>query len=392
MASKCAAAIKTAEDSVQTLRTKLLTSTNQLSNLTKTAVKKTKGVVYQRNGEYYAKWTTIPAKLISEFQALKECPVQVYREMRQAAISNAEKLTHDYAVKLIRRYREALPDDTARQIVKEYLGKRLEELGKLADKDIYTRAILLKFMAAVMSEEDAYTIECYLEANSRSVPMREMANGVLKNRMQNLLRQSTNKPSEQLLPLNPTNRQHQLLHKLAVEEKALPKSMRAPPVKRPFNKAFGNKNGGKQQNSRHKRNNNSFNGSFNNSFQSSANAAGNQKTTNKQFAGAQRPNRNGNGNRNNGNNGGRGQFNNNSNNNNNNASKLSLVQQPASSSAEAVDQLQKSYDYSKIADKLDHFGNTTADVQLMLQHQLVQRSIDIAPNPKKQPKTESLES
>ena len=347
-------------------------------------------MIYSREGRYYSKWTTIPASLISEFQALKECPVQIYREMRQVVVTNPEKLTHDYALKLIRRYKEALPDDTARNIVKEYLTRRLEELRKLADKDIYTRAILLKFMASVMSDPDAYTIESYLEANSRSVPMREMANSVLKHRMQNLLRQSTTKPSEQMLPLNPTNRQHQLLHKLAVEEKGLPQNMRPKQAqKRPFNKAFDNRSNSRR--GQKKRN------GGNQSFQhSSANAAGQfrqQNGGNKQFAGTQRPTVRSNGKQKF--NGGRGHASGNVSQgnssviNNNATSKSFKVQQPASTPAQAVEQLKNSYDYSKIADKLDHFGSTTADVQLMLQHQLVQRSIDIAPNPKKPSKTVS---
>ena len=310
--------------------------------------------------------------------------------MRQAVITNPEKITHDYAMKLIRRYKEALPDDTARNIVKEYLTRRLEELRKLADKDIYTRAILLKFMASVMSDPDAYTIESYLEANSKSVPMREMANSVLKHRMQNLLRQSTTKPSEQMLPLNPTNRQHQLLHKLAVEEKGLPQNMRAKQSqKRPFNKAFNNR----QNSRRGQKKQNGGNQSFHNSSAPAA-APFRQQNGNKQFAGTQRPTvrasnkQKFNGSR------GQGSGNNVQNNtalvNNNANSKSCIAQQPASTSAQAVEQLKNSYDYSKIADKLDHFGSTTADVQLILQHQLVQRSIDIAPNPKKSAKNPNL--
>ena len=232
-----------------------------------------------------------------------------------------------------------------------------------------------------MSDPDAYTIESYLEANGRSVPMREMANSVLKHRMQNLLRQSTTKPSEQMLPLNPTNRQHQLLHKLAVEEKSLPQHMRAKPTnKRSFNKAFNNRS---QQRRGNKKSNN-----HNQSFNSSANAAASNRHSNggnKQFAGTQRPTARPGRPKSNGS---RGQsFGNNNQANTSavtNASSKSIkAQQPASTSAQAVDQLKNSYDYSKIADRLDHFGSTTADVQLMLQHQLVQRSIDIAPNPKK---------
>ena len=389
--SSCVSALKSLEEGIVGVRNKVLNLTDQLGRVSKNSLKKTKGVIYQRNNEYYAKWTTIPAKLIAEFQATKECPLQVYREMRQAVITNPEKLSHDYAIKLIRRYKEALPDDTARSIVKEYLTRRLEELRKLADKDIYTKAVLLKFMASVMSDEDAYTIECYLEANNRSVSMREMANSVLRNRMQTLLRQSTlTKPTDQMLPLNPTNRQHQLLHKLAVEEKALPKTMRAQTApKRPFNRAFGNNARGqgfqRRQNRRHNGNQNG-NGSFNPSAQAAA--PRNHQNQNRQFAGTQRPNMRA-GPRNT--NGSRGQGANATNGNNTNASKSLSIQQPAASAAEAVNQLKASYDYSKIADKLDHFGNTTADVQLMLQHQLVQRGINVAPNPKKEPKKPNLE-
>ena len=306
--------------------------------------------------------------------------------MRQAVITNPEKITHDYAMKLIRRYKEALPDDTARNIVKEYLTRRLEELRKLGDKDIYTRSILLKFMASVMSDADAYTIECYLEANGKSVPMREMANSVLKHRMQNLLRQSTTKPSEQMLPLNPTNRQHQLLHKLAVEEKGLPQNMRAKTAtKRPFNKAFGNN---RQQ---QRRGNRKSNQSFQHSPAQAAGQPRQGNNGNKQFAGTQRPTARSNSRQKF--NGSRGQANSSNQVSSqpqviNNAPSKSLTSSgQATSPAQAVDQLKNAYDYSKIADRLEHFGSTTPDVQLLLQHQLVQRSIDIAPNPKKPSKT-----
>ena len=213
----------------------------------------------------------------------------------------------------------------------------------------------------MVSEVDAHTIEAYLEANAKSVPMRELANSVIRSRMQNLLRQTTTKPTEQMLPLNPTNRQHQLFHKLAVEEKALPKIFR-------------------NQNTQQKRANNQYkvkkpfkkpNPKFQFNQQTSQ-AQRKPGTPNKKFQGAARPKvmkQNFQASRS-------GPANTPSHSNGNCKSKK------AKNSAEAVQQLRNAYDIRKISDKLEHFGNTTPEVQLMLQHQLVQRSIDVAPNPK----------
>ena len=48
----------------------------------------------------------------------------------------------------------------------------------------------------------------------------------------------------------------------------------------------------------------------------------------------------------------------------------------------ATQKLAEAYDISKIPNKLDHFGLTEPNVQLMLHHQLVQQDIPVEPNPK----------
>ena len=48
----------------------------------------------------------------------------------------------------------------------------------------------------------------------------------------------------------------------------------------------------------------------------------------------------------------------------------------------ATQKLAAAYDISKIPSKLDHFGLTEPNVQLMLHHQLVQQDIPVEPNPK----------
>ena len=127
---KCSEKLKKLDDSASSLRIRLLNATNQVNQLTsKSAAKKARsGAVYVRDGRYYAKWTTIPAKLIAEFQADKEPPIQIYLELRNMVINTPEKITHDFVVKTIRRYRDALPDDQPRILVKEYCSRRLEEL------------------------------------------------------------------------------------------------------------------------------------------------------------------------------------------------------------------------------------------------------------------------
>ena len=120
--------MKRLDDSTAQLRSRLLTATNQLAQLSKNATKKTKGVVYQRDGKFYSKWTIIPAQLIAEFQTLKDDPVQVYRELRNLVVTNPEKVTHENVTKLIRRYKEALPNTMVGNLLKEYYNRRLEEL------------------------------------------------------------------------------------------------------------------------------------------------------------------------------------------------------------------------------------------------------------------------
>ena len=313
-------------------------------------------MVYKRNNEYYSRWTNIPAKIISEFQATKEDPKAIYRDLRYCTIQEPEKLTHAHAVKLIRRYKDALPEGPGIQVAKQYLQIRLEELRKMELKDTYTRSALLRQMATVMSESDAHLIRNYLEANHKSVPMRELANAVIKNRMQNFLRQTSTKPAEQILPLNHTNRQHMLLHKLAVEEKPLPNALKARSAqKRPFTKNKGEGNFKKSKGNQH--NNRQFNNT--------------PKASTKTFSGAPRPAKNQNGQ------------------NSRPASRGQQQQtQPKTngtsksypkSPAEAVTAMKQAYDFSKIADKLQHFGTSTPDVQLMLAHQLKQRQIPLAP-------------
>ena len=48
----------------------------------------------------------------------------------------------------------------------------------------------------------------------------------------------------------------------------------------------------------------------------------------------------------------------------------------------ATQKLAAAYDVSRIPGKLDHFGLTEPNVQLMLHHQLVQQDIPVEPNPK----------
>ena len=48
----------------------------------------------------------------------------------------------------------------------------------------------------------------------------------------------------------------------------------------------------------------------------------------------------------------------------------------------ATQKLAEAYDVSKIPNRLDHFGLTEPNVQLMLHHQLVQQDIPVEPNPK----------
>ena len=359
---RCVDKLKNKDDEISKLRSSLLAATNHLNQLSKNSTKKQKGIVYKRNNEYYSRWTNIPAKIISEYQATKEDPKAIYRDMRYCTIQEPEKLTHAHAVKLIRRYKEALPDGPGLLVAKQYLQIRLEELRKMELKDTYTRGALLRQMATVMSENDSHLIRNYLEANQKSVPMRELANAVIKNRMQNFLRQTSTKPAEQILPLNHTNRQHMLLHRLAVEEKPLPNALKAKTgQKRPFNKSKNEggfkKNRGSHNNSRQ----------YNNS----------PKPSTKTFTGAPRPAKNQNGQ------------------NQRNASRGQQQQQQQQQQKpngqrksypktpeEAVAAMRKAYDFSKIADKLNHFGTCTPDVQLMLSHQLEKRDIPLAPKDK----------
>lgn len=127
--------MKSLEDSTSGLRSKLLTTTNQLAQLSKNASKKTKGLIYQRDGKYYAKWSIIPAQLIAEYMTQKDDPVQVYREFRNLVVTNPDKVNHENVTKFVRRYKEALPNNLVGNLFKEYYNRRLEELRKGIEKD-----------------------------------------------------------------------------------------------------------------------------------------------------------------------------------------------------------------------------------------------------------------
>ena len=276
--------------------------------------------------------------------------------MRYCTIQEPEKLTHAHAVKLIRRYKDALPDDPGLLVAKSFFLARLEELRKLELKDTYTRATLLRHMATCMSETDAHLIRSYLDANAKSVPMRELANSVIKNRMQNLIRQSSAKPSDQMLPLNHTNRQHMLLHKLAVEEKPLPNVFKAHKAQ-------------KRQNTNQKKSDSPFKKSKGGN-QRSFNNNQSTKTSTKTFAGAPRPPKNAGQAGQKSQQTGRGSQ--------NTAPKSNGPCKSLITPENAVANMKKAYDFSKIADKLQHFGSCTPDVQMMLHHQLDQRGIKVA--------------
>ena len=348
------AKLKGKEDEMSRLRTAVLSASHQLETLsTKNSKKKQKNHVYLRNGRFYTRWTNVPAKIIADYQATKECPKTIYRDMRYCTIHEPEKLTHAHAVKLIRRYKDSLPDDPGLLVAKSFYLARLEELRKLELKDTYTRATLLRQMATCMSETDAHLIRNYLDANAKSVPMRELANSIIKNRMQNLIRQSSTKPADQMLPLNHTNRQHMLLHKLAVEEKSLPNVFKAQKQgKRQFN--------GKKSDSPFKKQKQGHQRSFQN----------NQTTKNstKAFAGAPRPPKNGN----------MGQKQQQSGRGAQNVTQKPNVQRKSDITPEAaVAKMKKAYDFTKIANKLQHFGSCTPDVQMMLNQQLDKRGIKV---------------
>ena len=335
------------------LRTAVLSASHQLETLsTKTSKKKQKNHVYQRNGRFYTRWTNVPAKIIADYQATKECPKTIYRDMRYCTIQEPEKLTHAHAVKLIRRYKDSLPDDPGLLVAKSFYMARLEELRKLELKDTYTRATLLRQMATCMSEADAHLIRSYLDANAKSVPMRELANVVIKNRMQHLIRQSSTKPADQMLPLNHTNRQHMLLHKLAVEEKPLPNAFKAQKgtKRQNFN--------GKKSESPFKKSKNAQNRSFSNNQTS--------KNSTKTFSGAQRPQKTNNNQKQQTSRGSQ------------NVTPKNNAQRKSELTPEiAVAKMQKAYDFSKIADKLQHFGSCTPDVQMLLHQQLDNRGIKV---------------
>ena len=137
------------------------------------------------------------------------------------------------------------------------------------------------------------------------------------------------------------------------EEKSLPKVFKAPKAqKRQFNDK-------RKSDSPFKKNKPNQQRSFNN----------NSKNSTKTFAGAPRQQKQ---------NGGHGQKHHQSSRGAQNVTaKQNGERKSVLTKAKAVANMQKAYDFSKIAGKLEHFGSCTPDVQLMLNHQLDKRGIKV---------------
>ena len=98
--------------------------------------------VYNRGDMWFTKWKCMPKSIMGEFQDSREDPIQVYRLLKLAIVDEPEKVDHDKIVKLLKRYKEALPERADLNPSKKYMDKRILQLQEMSNKDNYTKTTL----------------------------------------------------------------------------------------------------------------------------------------------------------------------------------------------------------------------------------------------------------
>ena len=221
----------TYDESVTTARDKNTKTSGSLNQYLKTQPKAKDESVFASNGRYMAKLSVLPQQLMAKFQDQKEDPLLVYRELRRWLVDKPTQVNHAHIVRLITRYRDALPDTPEYQIAKDFFSKRIDELNKYMGQSNYTRATLLALASGSLSPLDAILVDTYLDVHFKDPDMKELAETEIRTKMMDLHKQLNTRPVDAFSGPTAGSKQHTMLFTLAKQGKALPKSMLPTPPK-----------------------------------------------------------------------------------------------------------------------------------------------------------------
>ena len=303
--------------------------------------------VYNRGEMWFTKWKSMPKDLMGKYQDSREDPVQVYRLLKNAIVDEPERVEHDRIVKLLKRYREALPETVELNPPRKYLDGRIRELQDMVNKDNYTKQELLRIAATCLSPEDAQ--EADLKMNKQNRELKEYAEGKIQSAVKLNLKKTTLKPEDQWID-NPFNRKRQYVHSCVTQNKPLPKAM----IKNDFQVQRGRGRGGRG--GRGRGGSQRFFGTNTTNFQDHGDTG-----RNRGYRGR------GGGRGRGGNRGGRAPK----------AASADTVKENVDPSARESSTTKVNYDMSKIPEGLDHFGDVCEDIHRQLQDQLLSRGLEI---------------
>ena len=186
-----------------------------------------------------ARLSVLPTQLMAKFQDQKEAPLDVYRELRRWLVDKPTQVNHSHIVRLITRYRDALPDTPEYQIAKDYFSKRIDELNKNMGQSTYTRSTLLALASACLSPLDSILVDTYLDVHFKDTDMKELAETEIRTKMMDLHKQMNTRPVDAFSGPTAGSKQHNLLFNLAKQGKPLPKTLlpqKTQPQRGSFNK------------------------------------------------------------------------------------------------------------------------------------------------------------
>ena len=123
---ECRKQVTSYEETVEATRDKVTKTSGSLRQYLHTQPKTKDSSVFITSelGEerYMAKWSVLPQQLMGKFQDQKEDPQQVYRELRRWMVDKPTQVNHSHLIRLITRYRDALPETPEYQIAKDFFS------------------------------------------------------------------------------------------------------------------------------------------------------------------------------------------------------------------------------------------------------------------------------
>ena len=284
----------------------------------------------------------MPKSLMGKFQDSREDPKQVYRQLKVALVDEPEKVDHERILKLLKRYRDALPETMEMNTARKYLNLRITEIVQMSNKDNYTKQELLRIAATCLSPEDASDAD--MKMNRQNRELKEYAESKIQQAVLKNLRKTTTKPEDMWIS-NPLHRKRQFVHACVTQNKPLPKVM----IKNDFTVQRGRGRGSYSH--RGNRQQRQFGGQAS------------QKQESNEFNRSRGRGRG----RGRGGRGGRAPR----------AAQAAPGKENVGPSSESKITKVKPYDMTKIPERLDHFGDVCDEIHQQLQDQLISRCIEI---------------